>query len=298
MRALSYAGCPKDYNHPLLGDANAYWASLSLDTKTTTQLAAIGKWGSMYGDVVHPFLRRENRLALGIHGSYLIWLDGAGPSMIDALKVFREHCTSQKERGQLHVVLHHFADHVDHLCTFYGPYVGDMIWVATFQFISGCVVELLQRKRVEIPRSAVSFPRYQRYKTGTAEAFSYTIFPADEFPEEEWLLMMMYVIPDINDIVDIGNDLLSFYKEHVVGDEQFTYVCNYASCHNVSLLESLSDARDLVLNSVERVRKTLATHPKMLDFFNRWLEGYLDYHWIFEARYHLQEMERSHSTVA
>lgn len=61
------------------------------------------------------------------------------------------------------------------------------------------------------------------------------------FPEEKYLSAIIPVIPDFIELVDMINDIMSFYKESVVGTEKNTYFMNTARMRGCSPVEVLEE---------------------------------------------------------
>jgi hypothetical protein len=114
---------------------------------------------------------------------------------------------------------------------FYGPYAAGSIGKAMVDFINGNIIEgrfpggLTDTESGSGSSSAANF---LRDKAGCGEAYAQFIFSEELVPEKEYLEMYFACIPDIIRFTNRVNDIMSFYKESVIGDEENTYIMNTA----------------------------------------------------------------------
>lgn len=174
------------------------------------------------------------------------------------------------------------------LCTWRGPYVASTVIRATIDFVEASQLEARVHTQ---PRGAVSFPWYLRFKTGIAEPWALQTFPEDVFPEEKYLDLYLPAIPALCNFINQGNDIMSFYKEAIVGDEKHNYVCSVAVVQGISAEEALVMAIESVVSSVEEVRAVLAPYPELLEYANSFIGGFVGWHFNENERYHLDELE-------
>jgi hypothetical protein len=188
--------------------------------------------------------------------------------------------------------LSHFLRHVtEETPKFFGPYSTGAIIKSTIDFFCGCIVETKFPQGLNVPSSSSRFPRYLRLKTGCSEAYAHMIFPSCKFPEQIFLEKILPIIPDIIELTDMVNDILSFYKESVVGSEQNTFFMNSArllGCDPVTLI------RGVCCNQVNLARDVINTlapsrEDYCLDTFLQYLRGYLMWH-CAQKRYRLSEI--------
>ncbi|OQE26884.1 hypothetical protein PENFLA_c006G10653 [Penicillium flavigenum] len=82
-------------------------------------------------------------------------------------------------------------------------------------------------------------PMYLRTKIGGAEILLHLLFPNSVFPEEEYVMQYFPVTLELVLAIDFTNDILSYYKEFYVGDEQGLFIANLADTHHVQHLDIL-----------------------------------------------------------
>ena len=124
---------------------------------------------------------------------------------------------------------------------YWGPYGHGAIVKSLLEYIEGRVIEelLTTHSDNEIHVSAGGWPLFLRTKAGGSEAISHMIFPATEFPEDQYLMKLLPAIPALIHYLDFTNDVLSYYKEHVIHGETSNFVANYSRAHQIPHSEVL-----------------------------------------------------------
>ncbi len=86
------------------------------------------------------------------------------------------------------------------------------------------------------------------------------------------------------------SDVLSFYKEEIVG-EQANFVTNMANCHKISKIESLRKLAEDTAADALRALKIVSGHPGAHKAAQAFVQGYVDFH-LASPRYELTELFR------
>jgi len=170
---------------------------------------------------------------------------------------------------------------------FFSDYVTGAIRKATIDYFLAGLIEtgfVFVERAVE----GSKFPRYQRMKSGSSEAFSMFLFPEERFPERAFLGKYVVVVPEMVDWLDHVNDFLSYYKERVVGQESDTFVENQARVDGGSEKEVLDSMGDMLGKARMKILKS-ELDEKMKEGLLRWMEGYVVYH-LTQNRYRLKEI--------
>ncbi|KAG5981197.1 hypothetical protein E4U55_003205 [Claviceps digitariae] len=134
-----------------------------------------------------------------------------------------------------------------------------------------------------------AFPVWLRRKTGNSETFAFLMFPESMFPEDTHLSEFIVAIPDISDFFDTGNDVLSYYKERIVGSEENNFIANDAVMRGVTEVESLKATAKQVKVLVDRITKSLSPNKELLACWKSLYKGFFLYHFTQE-RYRLKEV--------
>lgn len=106
----------------------------------------------------------------------------------------------------------------------------DMVFKAQLEFLSGNLVENECGDKLRPLKSTPHFLRnYLRLKTGICEPYALFIWPSDIMAQAgEHCCTPLAVMPDLMTWIDDTNDIMSFYKESVVGNERDNVVYLHA----------------------------------------------------------------------
>lgn len=173
---------------------------------------------------------------------------------------------------------------------YFGPISTAAIIKSSIDFLVGCLIEAEFPKGLAgVPETSSRFPHYQRLKSGSSEAYAYFLFPDAVFPEKQYLETYLPAVPDITEHIDMINDVLSFYKESVVGTEQNSFLMNSARIHNVDPVELLKDVAAKQKKLSMDISATLSKRPELRKSFETFVKGYIMWH-CSEKRYRLSEL--------
>lgn len=241
----------------------------------------------------YAFVPAEVQEVIATYTAFAILIDDTTNVSIDDLRTFLARlCGGQIQPNLLlRDMLRFIADVIPR---FYGPFASDVIRKTIVEFTSVCVLETEYAGRITLAPTAPDFPYYLRLKTGMAEAYALFAFPESLFPESVFMPVYLPVIPGLVRYINLANDLLSYYKESVVGGEIFNYTVNYARTNDLTPVESLRETVSSLNACVANIRATLAgpdstgstdLHGAVTKLFS----GYAVYHYS-SARYRLSEL--------
>lgn len=172
---------------------------------------------------------------------------------------------------------------------YYGSYGASCIIKAGLDFITGCKLEAMFPHGFPPARSKL-FPRFIRKKTGISEAYAHALFPEELFPEKIWLAKYITAIPDMIDVIDLTNDVLSFYKESVVGDEENTFIQSYARTFSCTAVEALNRISEDVVQANSNSLEVLGSGGEELaKVYDDCIKGYVTWHFT-QKRYRMAEI--------
>ncbi|KAE8308289.1 hypothetical protein BDV41DRAFT_581572 [Aspergillus transmontanensis] len=109
---------------------------------------------------------------------------------------------------------------------FWGPLAYSCIIKSTLDLLSGCALE--GRFPSGFERQAHRFPSYLRNKTRASEVYAFFVFPESLFSESTSLGLYVHSIPGIIEVTNAVNDVISYYKEYVIGNEKNGLIVNEA----------------------------------------------------------------------
>jgi hypothetical protein len=241
--------------------------------------------------LIHSF---EFKVFIGTYITLLLFIDDLcerdPDSMVPYLRTFVAKLGSNSDISDQHPSLRHFQRLVtDDAPKFFGPIGCGMVMKSTVDYYLGCLLEAQFPDGVKCSSSCTRFPRFLRLKSGNSETFAHMIFPATEFPEDKYLEIYLPTIPDIIELTDMINDILSFYKESVIGTEKNTFFMVLAKANNMHPVDVLIQTGTRQGQLARDVRQTLSKCPELLKAFNTYLNGYTMYH-CTQKRYKLWEL--------
>ncbi|KAJ7744106.1 isoprenoid synthase domain-containing protein [Mycena metata] len=179
----------------------------------------------------------------------------------------------------LHEVLGGLYQHWD-------PFCANAMSCAALEFITATVLEVrTEVSEMTVRPTATRWPGYLRAKSGMAPGFSCAAFPTSGHPD---ISSYIQVLPDMDDYICLVNDILSFYKEELVG-ENINYVhvrskMTGKTPHRV-LVEMVREVGDIHA----RIAATLAGHPEALASWEILEHGFIAWHFSIE-RYKLSQL--------
>ncbi|KAL0480133.1 TRI5 [Acrasis kona] len=230
----------------------------------------------------HPFKAKE---MVAVYSLFLLYIDDKSQEMCEQLGMFQYNFLTRSPFG--HPILEVFSSFLLEMKSQYGMYAWSAIFTSTIEFIHGCHLET-QLLKAEIPTSAKSFPRFLRFKTGASAAFAHLLFCEPMVPSSEFLNKYLMAIPDIIDFIDLGNDVLSFYKESVVGCETDTHFMEEAKVREVDVTSILKMYSSECLKVRSRIPIILGDE-KLTSIFETFVNGYIMFH-NTQNRYRLNEL--------
>ncbi|KAK3208313.1 hypothetical protein GRF29_77g339559 [Pseudopithomyces chartarum] len=279
---------PFEYDFSLEDPVMAYFARQpNWPTHLTEKAVYMAKWMSTGLGMCYPFAKKDIQVAYGIHATYVLFIDDIIHELGDALDEFEMRLVSGKP--QKSPILQSLVDFLLSNNTYMGPYAAAMNTKATIEFICGCIMERDYDGKVIPPFGAKKFPGYFREKTGYTEPYAHFCFPEAMFPEKEFLHVYMPCIQDLIEFISYANDILSFYKESVVGDERLNYVCNVANTHGLNAVDALKKVCAEVTDNVLTTRKVLKNYPEMVDTVDEFFRGYIAWY-LNQKRYKLTDI--------
>ncbi|KAG5728716.1 Trichodiene synthase [Termitomyces sp. T112] len=155
------------------------------------------------------------------------------------------------------------------------------------EYVNGCLLELQAIPKMKLSASAQSWPDFIRGKTGAAAAFSFMIFPKNTSYD---IADFIQVIPDIMIYINLGNDVLSFYKE-TLANETDNYIHCRALVDGKSVDDTLSDISHDAIAAYSRVSTVLRSKsPSAYESWKTFANGYISWH-LDAPRYRLKELE-------
>ncbi|KAF9556483.1 terpenoid synthase, partial [Agrocybe pediades] len=162
------------------------------------------------------------------------------------------------------------------------------IVLSSIDFINGNLLEQMPNiQDMKINTASASWPYFLRRRSGTSLPFAFMLFPKEVNID---LAVYIQVVEDMTIFTDFTNDILSFYKEYLEG-EQHTYVYNRAAVTQRSVEDALKDVVEETVQAHRRVIQVLESSGNTiaLDIWRKFANGLMGFHFT-SKRYRLHEL--------
>ncbi|GJE83989.1 terpenoid synthase [Phanerochaete sordida] len=229
--------------------------------------------------LVFRHTRLETQAYIAVYAFLAICLDDlAVPE--DALVAFAPRLLAGAPQG--HWVLARFVAHLGAAPRLFAPFSVAAMVSCTVQFVNSTLLDRMGA--VRLTPGSLPYVHYKRAINGVGEAFALFAWEAERFPDSSRYLQ---ILPDLCRFMEYANDILSFYKEELAG-EQDNFVHDIMAVSGLDAPQVLSDLVDAAVKTVQRARIVLQDSEE-LKVFESMLEGYIAFHFTV-SRYRLREI--------
>ncbi|KIY46191.1 terpenoid synthase, partial [Fistulina hepatica ATCC 64428] len=214
--------------------------------------------------------------------SYAFYIDDAAPQNLEAFEAFEFRLLHNLP--QLDPALDAFAAVLKRMWDFYDALSARAIFTACLEFVDMTCIEP-SMSQVEMHRTSQRLPWYIRQRSSGS-----TPFAVFTFPRRLGIPFMAYfpVLPDMDYFLSGINDLFSFYKEELKGEEG-NFVHMRARAEGKPPMQVAAELSEELLVARSTIHAALRPHPEA---FKAWIDrekGYIAWH-MFLPRYKLQEI--------
>ncbi|KAE9386497.1 terpenoid synthase, partial [Gymnopus androsaceus JB14] len=210
----------------------------------------------------------SSRIFIALYTAFLIHLDDMVEPEISHLYSFNKYFVHKEPHGTrileaFALLLRETTDHFDDICS-------NIIVTATLNLVTARLLEE-NPNRIQLPVDSL-YPLFSRTMSGAAEAYALFAFHSN-VPWTDYI----HAIPDIANFINDGNDVLSFYKENLAGDEQ-NRISMISKCKGVSKIDALTELASEGTMADGRVLRYLKTQPDALRAYQEFRVGYIHFH--------------------
>ncbi|KAI0031073.1 isoprenoid synthase domain-containing protein [Vararia minispora EC-137] len=229
--------------------------------------------GLAAAELFYPSHEFDLKIIMAICTAGMKWMDNVADDILDALAEFQH--LFYAHLPQLHPVLDCYANYMLKLYDHYEAYVADAMIMSSCTFIDGSVLEVRAlTKRVSTKPDAKLWPYYVRSLSGISGFYSYACFPKKDHPD---VVDYVQAIPEILIFTNFLNDVLSFYKEEMDG-EQHNYCQMMSRVNGKAPIDILQDVSDETVMVAKRAARILKEAPAALKAFKEYEQGYIRFH--------------------
>ncbi|KAK7464254.1 hypothetical protein VKT23_006418 [Stygiomarasmius scandens] len=140
----------------------------------------------------------------------------------------------------------------------------------------------IRSRELQIEVTEPAYASFYRNMSGATDAFSFFMFPS--VPMSDYIQAM----PDLAIVLNYTNDILSFYKEEVQGDE-VNCVTLLANGRKISKLDAVNVLIDDCVKAHQNIVRILAPSKEASEVYHKWMQGYFGFH-VYAERYRLNEL--------
>jgi hypothetical protein len=227
-----------------------------------------------------PYLCDEAQVEVTIFYTLGIIMDDEPLRYIDGITFDGGHLRKTDHVG------YHYAgaifEAIERLCKWYDPFIVSTIWKAFFQWMMFLPHETHQADALASVRS-VRFIDYMRQLTTVADSTSCVVFTRDM----EWG-EYIHVIPLMAVFVSEVNDLLSSYKELIVGQETCSVMIQRQKLWKQPIEQVVQTSCDICIEIIRSIYSAPAS-PELQERLRQWVAGYVQFY-LEVDRYRLKEL--------
>ncbi|KAM4066295.1 trichodiene synthase (TRI5) domain-containing protein [Hirsutella rhossiliensis] len=172
----------------------------------------------------------------------------------------------------------------------FGPYSTGVISKGFVDFILGNMAEAGLAESLTLPvKFASRSSQFIRDKTGAGEVYAHFLFPEHLINEGESFKMYIQCVRAMIDIINHVNDILSFFKECVVGTDENTHIVNIAGAAGCAPQMILKQVCSEMSEAMKVVKNAFESMPQVAEIWHDFINGYIMWH-IHHDRYRLKEL--------
>jgi hypothetical protein len=250
------------------------------------QMEAVARVGVATARWFYPSHDRETQVAIATFTALATAVDDLGDSMVEGLRQYRTRLLARQPLGVK--VLQSLFDQVLEMGRFYDTFATDMVFKGAVEFCSANLVEIEKGALLKANKSAPEFVNYFRLKSGIAEPYAFYIFPENLLHGSNPCCHLP-LIPDLVGFINAVNDIMSYYKESLIGNERGNAIHLHAAANGQSVVESLSDYQRSALVYLGRVREYASTELVLAEKVEEFIQGFMAFHLMY-TRYRLNEL--------
>ncbi|KIK56932.1 hypothetical protein GYMLUDRAFT_1012408 [Collybiopsis luxurians FD-317 M1] len=183
-------------------------------------------------------------------------------------------------------VLDAFVDLLEETYRYYPPATAGIMVSSMINLVNAVLLDY-QTAGMKVSAAANNYPMFTRRLSGVGELYGIAAFPPEVRVEA-----FIQAVPDLSTLVINGNDILSFYKEEMVG-ESGNYISLLAKSRGCQKQDVFHDLIQEVVEAHKRILRILDSDKAALDAYSKFVPGYMEFHFAEERRYHLGQLMSS-----
>ncbi|KAF5390791.1 hypothetical protein D9757_004431 [Collybiopsis confluens] len=179
--------------------------------------------------------------------------------------------------------LNAFADLILEARKYFPRLTANLIASSVFDFMNSIILDK-ETLGMEVSPAADNYPTFTRTLSGVAQLYALAIFPAEIEVDR-----FIQAVPSIMTYISDANDIFSFYKEELAG-ENVNYVSLWAKSRGCDKIQALYGIIQETAEAHEKVIRILEGEPAALEAYYNFAYGYVGFHTVLDRRYRLDEL--------
>ncbi|KAF4119235.1 Trichodiene synthase (TRI5) [Geosmithia morbida] len=289
LAAMDYPGAP-ELKAEAVEDLLMYMyrRAVKIGLPLNTPLSSKGfRLGYSMGLFSHPRHPLEVQGYVGLFTWIVVQYDdivGQDNDMMEDAMLFQRRFFNGEPQGN--PLLEGMAELIREAHNHFDPVLANLLQVSALKFLSANLLERHEGfEKMEVTRDGIKFPDFLRDLAGINVAYAVFCYPKAMYPDVN---VFLEAFPDMMRIIDIANDVLSFYKEELGGDMR-NYIHNRALTTGKPLPAVLEDTLQETIDCAKRVDRILAGKGIYHDTWKESVRGYIAMH-TTNPRYKFKDM--------
>ncbi|KAF8169129.1 isoprenoid synthase domain-containing protein [Mycena galopus ATCC 62051] len=219
----------------------------------------------------------EHELELQVHLTMYTWLsfmiDDTSSKMDEHVELFQQRFI--EGTPQPTALLQRYAETLRILYKYYHSVVANWIIQSSLSFVTCCFLETRKEYRnMQQQEAGRNWAYFFRDKEGLADAYCLFSFPQKDCPD---ISAFLQAVPDITIYINLGNDILSFYKEELQGETN-NYIHTRARYTHKEPIVVLQEVVEETVAAQKRVSALLDGQGSIEHVWNTFWPGYITFH--------------------
>ncbi|CAN8105284.1 unnamed protein product [Discula destructiva] len=238
---------------------------------------------SVAGDM-YPSHHLDVQTHIGIFTWLGFLIDDTNKSIASDLACFQPRFLTGQQQPT--VLLECFAENLRGTYKFWDPVVANFIVLNALAFVNANVLETRREFQTMVPLKAASSWAYHfRNVEGLPEVYAYFMFPKAAYPD---MGVYLQAVPDMGKFINFGNDILSFYKEEVVGETR-NYLHSRAQYEEKPIMTVMAAVTQETTQAYLKISEVLEGQDQYARVWKEYVAGYVAMH-LKSARYLLSDI--------
>ncbi|TFK66368.1 terpenoid synthase [Pluteus cervinus] len=223
---------------------------------------------------------QSTRVFIALFTALLVYIDDIFQYNIEDIKCFNERFVRHEPQGD--ALLDFYAQLCMEFQQHFNPFASKIMLTTSMDFVTAQLLEY-SMEEMQLSQNASQFATYARNLSGASAFYALAIFPR-ELPVQDYI----QALPEIVMYSDHVNDIFSFYKEEIAG-EQVNHISNMAKLGSIPKTDALQRLAEETSDACLRSWKILKDRPEAFDALKAFHQGYIEFHACC-SRYKLDEL--------